>query len=300
MDDKLSIGAVSQLTGVSQHTLRKWESRHGIGIPERSETGRRVYSRETVGQLRAIKGLLDQGHSLAHLTGKSADQLREMLGDHDILRKESLEFDKMIAVTESPPLELRKIFGTRGKIIEATLKNLGAIQASEFDGGKLLVLIEQSSMLVEEAEELASLLSPGWQAIVCVKYLSKSGQKRLSSKGAKIVDWPLSRESLGIGSAMTHLSAPDLLVKERMFNEQTLKKLVAIKPSLDCECPNHIAKLLIDIAAFENYCKSCEDTDPLQQKLHRDLATLTGLARMKFEEGLIEIAKVDDIDLSMS
>ena len=60
MDDKLSIGAVSQLTGVSQHTLRKWESRHGIGIPERSETGRRVYSRETVGQLRAIKGLLDQ------------------------------------------------------------------------------------------------------------------------------------------------------------------------------------------------------------------------------------------------
>ena len=73
---KLSIGAVANLTGVPQHTLRKWESRHGIGIPDRTTTGRRVYRQETVEQLRLIKSLLSKGHSLAHLTERSVAELK--------------------------------------------------------------------------------------------------------------------------------------------------------------------------------------------------------------------------------
>ena len=75
---KLSIGAVANLTGVPQHTLRKWESRHGIGIPERPQTGRRVYSQDVVEQLRLVKSLLAKGHSLPHLTNRSIVELKEI------------------------------------------------------------------------------------------------------------------------------------------------------------------------------------------------------------------------------
>ena len=38
-DGTLKIGAVSRLTGLSTHTLRKWESRYGVVDPGRSNGG---------------------------------------------------------------------------------------------------------------------------------------------------------------------------------------------------------------------------------------------------------------------
>ena len=76
---QLSIGAVAQLTQIPAHTLRKWESRHGIATPLRSDTGRRIYTQEHVEQLQLIKALVGRGHALAHLAELSIEQLREQV-----------------------------------------------------------------------------------------------------------------------------------------------------------------------------------------------------------------------------
>jgi DNA-binding transcriptional MerR regulator len=60
-----SIGAVAQMLGISPATLRTWEERYGLPVPERSPGGHRVYSRDQVEQLRFVKGQIDQGISPA-------------------------------------------------------------------------------------------------------------------------------------------------------------------------------------------------------------------------------------------
>jgi DNA-binding transcriptional MerR regulator len=60
-----SIGAVSRMLGVSQPALRSWEERYGLVVAERSEGGRRVYTRDQVEQLRFVKERLDEGLSAA-------------------------------------------------------------------------------------------------------------------------------------------------------------------------------------------------------------------------------------------
>jgi DNA-binding transcriptional MerR regulator len=56
-----SIGAVAQMLGIPPATLRTWEERYGLPVPERSPGGHRVYSRDQVEQLRFVKTQIDQG-----------------------------------------------------------------------------------------------------------------------------------------------------------------------------------------------------------------------------------------------
>lgn len=67
LDDRgiYSIGAVSRMLGLSQPALRSWEERYGLVVAERSEGGRRVYTRDQLEQLRFVKERLDEGLSAA-------------------------------------------------------------------------------------------------------------------------------------------------------------------------------------------------------------------------------------------
>ena len=295
---KLSIGAVANLTGVPQHTLRKWESRHGIGIPDRTSTGRRVYSQDAVDQLRLIKSLLSKGHSLAHLTDRPVAELKEIEREHGVIEQKTIEFERVIIISEMGASEMRKVFGAETKISETSLDNLQGMLSVSGETTKELVVIEQISLGVKDAVKIIDALSPEVPTIICVKYLPKNAQKLFAQNNSILSEWPLTKESLARDVRLLDLSDPGSEVQERLFNNQTLKKLVSMNPSLDCECPNHIAKLVMDICAFEDYCKNCEDSDPVQRKTHADLGHLSGLARMKLEEALIEVARVDNIDLS--
>ncbi len=53
------------MLGVSQPAIRSWEDRYGLVVAERSEGGRRLYTREQVEQLRFVKERLEEGLSAA-------------------------------------------------------------------------------------------------------------------------------------------------------------------------------------------------------------------------------------------
>src|SRR6202042_58834 len=59
------IGAVARLLGLSQPAIRSWEDRYGLIVAERSEGGRRIYTRDQLEQLRFVKERLDEGLSAA-------------------------------------------------------------------------------------------------------------------------------------------------------------------------------------------------------------------------------------------
>lgn len=60
-----SIGAVSRMLGLPQATIRSWEDRYGLVLAQRSEGGRRIYTRDQLEQLRFIQARLQEGLSAA-------------------------------------------------------------------------------------------------------------------------------------------------------------------------------------------------------------------------------------------
>jgi DNA-binding transcriptional MerR regulator/methylmalonyl-CoA mutase cobalamin-binding subunit len=62
-----SIKAVSQATGLSVETLRAWERRYGLVVPQRDELGRRVYRPDDVLRLRRLREATDLGHAIGRV-----------------------------------------------------------------------------------------------------------------------------------------------------------------------------------------------------------------------------------------
>ncbi len=76
--DRLSIGAVAKLTGLTEFTLRAWERRHNVTHPHRSPTGRRLYSEKDVERLQLIRNLIDQGHTIRDLAALEVSKLKAL------------------------------------------------------------------------------------------------------------------------------------------------------------------------------------------------------------------------------
>ena len=65
--EDFSIGTVSRLTGLTQHTLRVWERRYKAVQSHRSEGGRRLYSNDDVERLTLLKALVDRGDRIGQI-----------------------------------------------------------------------------------------------------------------------------------------------------------------------------------------------------------------------------------------
>src|SRR5512134_2931354 len=76
-----SIKAVSQATGLTVETLRAWERRYGIVVPNRDQTGRRVYRPDDVLRLRRLREATERGHPIGRLAQLSEEDLAQLLSD---------------------------------------------------------------------------------------------------------------------------------------------------------------------------------------------------------------------------
>jgi DNA-binding transcriptional MerR regulator len=56
-----SIGGVARMLDLSAATIRTWETRYGNVVPQRSQGGQRLYSRDQVEQLRFVKDEVASG-----------------------------------------------------------------------------------------------------------------------------------------------------------------------------------------------------------------------------------------------
>jgi DNA-binding transcriptional MerR regulator/methylmalonyl-CoA mutase cobalamin-binding subunit len=73
------LGAVSRLTGLSEHVLRAWERRHSAVRPRRTPGGTRRYSEADVERLHLLASLVEAGYPIGQVADLSADELRARL-----------------------------------------------------------------------------------------------------------------------------------------------------------------------------------------------------------------------------
>lgn len=136
----LSIGALARAVGVPVETLRTWERRYGVPTAERTESGHRRYSMDTLQKLRLVRAAIQAGHRASLVIGATEAELRGLIenvpaqaparADNDVAWADD---DSEHAASISRCIELMRRFDGRALDRELTsgLAALGALRFME-------------------------------------------------------------------------------------------------------------------------------------------------------------------------
>lgn len=75
-EDAVPIREISRVTGVNTVTLRAWERRYGLLIPQRTSKGHRLYSRSDIDRVKEIQLWLGRGLAIGKVKALLADEQR--------------------------------------------------------------------------------------------------------------------------------------------------------------------------------------------------------------------------------
>ena len=77
---KISIGKLSESTGIPIPTLRTWERRYNFPESDRTDGNHRLYDIELIAHLQFVKQALDSGHRARQVLGLSLSDLKGLIG----------------------------------------------------------------------------------------------------------------------------------------------------------------------------------------------------------------------------
>ncbi len=311
-------GAVARLTGIPVQTLRVWERRYKIVGPRQSATGQRQYSPEDVARLTVIKQLVDTGHAIGSIATLDLVSLRSMLDKAArALRVVPRTPDDAADGTTAP---------VRVAIVGAALAvrvghfQLPALQVvatspDDRDAAETLrgvtadvLLIELPTLQRDSAaaiRSMAQLVEPR-QIIVEFGYGPRRIEQELRALGFRLVHAPISVDQLELlcrlPPAATRTRTPASLPEigpaaPRRFDNKTLAEISLSSVVLNCECPHHLSKLLVQLGNFETYSAECQNISPADAALHHYLKEVTGNARALLEEALVRVVEAEGIAL---
>lgn len=300
-------GAAARLAGLPVETLRVWERRYGLSDTERSSHGQRLYSEQQVKRLGLLKLLVDQGHPIGQLAPLSVDQLREIggarsAGTHDEplrLAVVGLSLARRIAAHQD---------GERQLAVAANWARLDQVSREAMQGQADLLVVELSELDESAIAGIgAARHAVGATAVtVLYRFCSSATIRALRSYG-----WLVARVPAEIGElaslcratmAGQDMGTPTLVrlgeaetVAPRRFDDDALVELAAAGNKLACECPRHLADLLLMIGSFERYSAQCASRNAMDRQLHRDLERSAGRARAVLEEAMERLARAEGL-----
>jgi hypothetical protein len=76
----------------------------------------------------------------------------------------------------------------------------------------------------------------------------------------------------------------------RRYDDTTLSDIAGLSTTIACECPRHVAELLMQLSHFEAYSAECSSRSRADAELHRYLQRATAAARAIFEVALERVA----------
>ncbi len=119
----------------------------------------------------------------------------------------------------------------------------------------------------------------------------------LRQVGAEIVDErernagaPGGMPGEGTG-AMATPSTPGDPWPARRWDDETLVAFASRSTTVACECPRHVAELLMQLSHFEGYSADCKDRGPADAALHAYLRQVAAESRARFEAALERVAQ---------
>lgn len=301
----IPIGAVSRATGINASTLRIWEQRYGMPKPDRTIGGARRYAPTEVKRLKLIKALVDIGHKPGNLLSFSLDELAEHLNffNPDTLHRQS-------ATPQLRILTVGDSLGLKVLLQDGPLSGFEIIQhvnnPLEIDHwlGKFDILLFNFSALQSDQSQQIIHWAKGLNTVgtmVLHTYSNSSSIQALEAAGIPCVKSPAKPAEirqvldLFIHKAQSAKNVPRRA--EKKFSPEELETLSTLSYSLYCECPRHLAGLLMSLNGFVSYSEQCLDASPKDTIVHQILRNLAADSTALIESGLELVLRAEEIEL---
>ena len=327
--------AVARMVGMPVSTLRIWEQRYQAVAPTTAPTGHRQYTADDVERVVLLRQLTGHGHAIGSLAALSAEQLRELAHAHAAAapvtplqapaRRAGLRIvvvgqalarrlERPAVLSRWPAaLTLVAVFDTLAQAAQAS----AAAHSLPVD-----VLVWQAPGLQADALPELKAAQGAWGArhvAVAYRFAGAAARDALVNGGASVVHEPSDDAALVAWlSSLVPLVAEERIERDpqsahawsldplrlgagaapaRRFDDATLTEFASLSSSVACECPSHVAELLMQIASFERYSAGCASRSPADAELHAYLNRVAGAARVMFEAALERVATAEGLAL---
>ena len=211
------------------------------------------------------------------------------------------------------------VFGTLAEATAAANKAPGAGGTPQTDDAAVDLLLWQAPGL--QTSELPALKAAqsAWRArqvAAVYRFAGTAAVRAFAASGAGVAHEPADDEALGLwlaslqdalaldarapdtlpaSPASPHLTAGD--VPPRRFDDAALTAFAGMSSTIACECPRHLAELLIQLSNFETYSTDCANQSPADAELHAYLQRVAGASRALFEAALDQVARHQGLQL---
>jgi DNA-binding transcriptional MerR regulator len=296
-------GVAARLAGLSVETLRVWERRYGVSDTERSPHGQRLYSAAQVRRLTLLKQLVDNGHAIGTLARLPLERLEEMT---HAAAPEALRGPVRVALVGEVLARRVVAGGVDGLEVARTCARLdGNVAALEGAEAEVLLIElpepdEASLPLIGAARERAGASA----AVVLYRFCASATIRALRAQGCLVARMPADMGELALlcraalaGRQLPPPARPTGVVPPLRFDDAALATITAAGNRLACECPRHLADLLLMVGSFERYSAQCASRSDADAQLHRELGQAAGLARGLLEAAMERLALAEGLPL---
>jgi hypothetical protein len=306
MDQKLAkgyrSGVAARLAGLPVETLRVWERRYGVSDTGRSPQGQRLYSAEQVHRLGLLKRVVDQGHAIGTVAAMDIEELAALAGVLPPSGMQPLKLavvgsalaQRLNAARTAPLLDIIRVCPQLGD----AATTLNGVHAD-------VLLIEAPEMTADALPRIQALRRTvtAKAAVVLYRFCDSATVRRLREHGCLVARAPSDAAEVAVlcNTALTGAALPPAPPSKpatpRRLNDEELATLAAASTSINCECPRHLADILMMLSSFERYSAQCANRNATDAAMHEDLARSAGHARMLMEDALERLAYAEGLPM---
>jgi hypothetical protein len=293
-----------------------------------------LYSSADVERATLLRRLTAQGHAIGLLASLDTEQMREMMRAPEVPQVHWVEAPsqttlKIVVVGQAlasrmqrlierqplgPKLQLVGVFDN----LAASAQAAGQSAAPSAD----ILILQAGSLQAGVHQELRSA-QDAWRApaaTVFYRFSSAAARAELTNFGVDVLSEPPDDNSLHqwlaslqrneasrSKAAEVQSSIPPVsrdlserTVSPPLFDDVALTQFAGLSTTVACECPSHLAELLLQVSSFEKYSSQCANRGAADARLHAYLQHVAGSARMLFEKALEQVAIAEGLPLPPS
>jgi DNA-binding transcriptional MerR regulator len=322
-------GAVARMARMPVSTLRIWEQRYQAVGPTVAPSGHRLYGAADVERVLLLRQLTEQGYAIGSIAALDAAQLQQVTSTHlaspagqGVRSARGTAALRLIVVGQALALRLQRPAvvqrQTRPWRVTAVFESL-AEASHAASGGVVDLLLWQAPGLQASALPELKAAQDAWrvrQVGVAYRFAGAAATSAFVAAGAVVLREPADDAALAAwGASLESRLAPGVPTPDaqlmrrdtsdlgarpiapRRFDDATLTAIAGLSPTIACECPRHVAELLMQISNFESYSADCANRSPADAELHAYLQRVAGVSRGLFEAALERVARQEGLML---
>ena len=325
---KFRSGAVARMAGMPVATLRIWEQRYQVVQPTTALSGHRLYSAADLQRVLLLRQLSQQGHAIGSIARLDSAQLQAVADQHfdtagprPAHRARPSAAQRLVVVGRALAARLQRsaVLQRLERPVQVVVFESLAEAARAAHGTATDLLIWQCPALqasvptdLAAAQEACHVR----QVAVAYRFAGAAAKKAFADTGALLLREPADDEALGewlaaqaallaasavapapLSGPLQTVVLPAGTTAPRRFDDAALTAIAGLSPTLACECPRHVAELLMQISSFEAYSADCVNRIPGDAELHAYLHRVAGASRAMFESALESVARHEGLRL---